>query len=160
LAAVSLFHPLFSRGSWWRLTLAQPLREPLLLETTFNLLGEGPPADSANRLSLFGATVWDSLALAAAAGETGPEGLQGEGWEVPLVGVVSAQPMEGEVQLYLAGAGVVRIEPYGLVEIATPSAAGVATPWGTFRYSRLPVSLVLHGRIVAPDRPMAAWVER
>jgi hypothetical protein len=130
LSAASLIRPLFGRANWWRLTLAQPLREPLLLETTFDLA-------------------------------VGTNDQHGERWEVPLLGVLSAQPMDGEVQLYLAGTGRVDdIKSEGLTEVAATPGAGISIPWHTFRYSRLPVSLVLIGRITAPDHPAAASVEQ
>src|SRR5262249_54065887 len=102
----------------------------------------------------------DALVWAALESEAGSEGREERGWEVPLIGVVSAEPMDGEVQLYLAGAGVVQPETNGLAEVATTLGAGVTTPWHTFRYNRLPVSLVLRGRIAATNRPAAAWAER
>jgi hypothetical protein len=160
LSALNLLYPQLSRVTWWRLTLAQPLREPLLLETTFDLVRAGLSTGPASRLSpLAGSTLLESLALAAASSESRTES-QGGRWEVPLLVVVPAQPMDGEVRLYLAAAGIDRIEPIGLGEIATVSAAGDTTPWRTFRYSRLPVSLVLHGRTAMPDRRMTAWIER
>src|SRR5205823_48298 len=39
------------------------------------------------------------------------------------------------------------------------SGGGVSIPWRTFRYSHLPVALVLHGEIAVGDRAAAASVE-
>lgn len=161
LAAMGLSQPLLGQTSWWRLTLAQPLREPLLLETTFDLAGEGLSVDPATRLGLLASgTLWESLTLSAAASEAGTEDLEEKRWEVPLLGVLSAQRMDAEVRVYLAGAGLVNAVTKGLDEVTTASPAGVSAPWRTFRYGRFPVALSLHGRITAPQRPMAAWVER
>jgi hypothetical protein len=161
LAALGPSHPLLHRGTWWRLTLAEPLREPLLLETTFPLPGEGSPLDTLSGLTpLAAGSILDWLALAAAASEPRLELSEGSRWQVPLVTVLSAEPMDGEVQLYVEGSGVVQRESEGLAEVSPPSGPGGPTRWGTFRYSRLPVALVLDGRIAAVDRSAAIRVDR
>src|SRR5581483_3649116 len=91
LAAVSLLHPLIGQGSWWRLTLDHPLREPLLLETTFDIVGERLASAPAGGVSTFAATnPLESLALVAVASEARFGSSDGRRWEVPLFTVFSA----------------------------------------------------------------------
>ncbi|HLJ98123.1 MAG TPA: hypothetical protein VKU02_33495 [Gemmataceae bacterium] len=162
LAATALLHPVINGPTWWRLTLDQPLREPLLLEATFDLAAkQSLVVPELSTSVLAGSTALDSLALAAAGFAAIHEQPEARRWEVPLLSVLSAEPMDGEVQLYLAGTGVARIETVGLGEVAAASSTGTSTPWRMFRYNRLPASLVVHSGIAAPDhRPTSAVIEQ
>jgi hypothetical protein len=177
LGAVSLLaQPL--RGTVWRLTLEQPLREPLVLEATLDLPGQeaGPPArevGSRGSPSWLAATLgtaatpWSlgplsvaPLVLVRAPGATLPRGTRDRRWEVPLLTVRAAQHMEGEVTLHLAGADLVRVETAGLREVTAGARAGASSPWRTFRYSQAPLALVLHGQVPAADRSAEAVVDQ
>lgn len=76
-------------GSLWRLTLAEPLREPVELEATTELPSSSDPGPTLFRH-----------------------------WEVPLVLVPAADRAEGEVLVRLAGADPVEIDGSGLREQA------------------------------------------
>jgi hypothetical protein len=160
LTVLGPLHPLLHQATRWRLTLAGPLREPLLLETTFQLVSEGPPRETLSALTpLAATTILEWLTLATVRSESKPEPTEENHWQVPLITVLSAEPMDGEVQLYVEGTGVVQPEPEGLAEVTPPSGSGGSSRWGTYRYSRLPVALALHGHIAAMDRSAAVRIE-
>ncbi|MBV9125194.1 MAG: hypothetical protein JO112_17700, partial [Planctomycetes bacterium] len=69
-------------------------------------------------------------------------------WDIPLPVVLTADPMEGQVTLHLAGAELVQVQSVGLQETATGSLANSHAPWRTFRYGSLPVALTLQGQTV------------
>src|SRR5262249_9524726 len=81
----------------------------------------------------------------------------------------TADRMEGEVTLHLAGTDLVRVQSENLQEggpgAAAPRRARAQEPWRTFRYGHsgppgpLP-RLALHGRPPAADRPAAAGAAR
>jgi hypothetical protein len=128
-AAAELAQPP-DRGTRWRVLLAQPLREPAVLEALFDL-GSGQAKTS-----------------------PGPE----RRWQVPLLMVLQPAPTGGELRLHVADTDRVRVEAVGLREVATGSRDG-AGPWRTFRYTSPPFSLVVGGRSIAPDRPAGPIAE-
>lgn len=116
----------------YRLRFAQPLREPVLLETTFEVPGRNAGQSSG-----------------------------GEGqWPIPLPAVVDADPLEGEVALYLGGSELVQVAAEGLREGPSSPRPNTAPPWRTFRYGAHAGALTLHGRISVADRSTEAAADR
>jgi hypothetical protein len=73
--------------------------------------------------------------------------------DVPLLSVLGAARMEGEVKLYLAGANLVQVEAAGLRELQTPAGprGNAPPPWRVFHYTQPPLALTLRGQGVAAD---------
>ncbi len=105
-AAAALAAP---HGQRWRLLLARPLtrRETVTLETTLEgHAGAGDPAAAERR------------------------------WDLPLVAVVGADPMDGELTVALAGATLRDARALGVREAGRDAAAPADRPgdWRVFRY--------------------------
>jgi hypothetical protein len=117
----------------------------------------------------------DSLTLVTSVPLQGP--LAGQAREVPLLSVPAADPLEGEVTLYLAGGDLVDVKPQGLREVPSVAKNGAdglheaALPWRRFRYQealaadpggRPPLSLRLSwrnatGRLATEVIDQACW---
>jgi len=160
LSGAALLSAPLSRGSLWRLTFAEPLAEPITLETTLDIprvestaiagVMPGPLAGTAP----LGAAVWSALAQQVAARE-----MPAEKWAIPLLTVLAADRMEGEVKVQLAGADLVEVESLGLRESVPGPRSGTPAAWRSFHYGRPPFALVLHGRIVVADQRVAPEID-
>jgi hypothetical protein len=145
------------RGTAWRLTLAQPLQEPLTLEAAFDLNTELRAREMATRLGGFAArTPFEQLGLAARARRAAEGPVPDRQWEVPLALVLGADRMAGEARLHLAGVDRVRVEAEGLQEMVENAEAGPASVWRSYRYDQGPVSLVLRGQLTNAEPPELA----
>jgi hypothetical protein len=146
-----------SRGTLWRLTLAQPLREPLALEAAIDL---GPQLQAEKiipQLSLLAignplerATL-TALMLIGAKLQT-----RDRYWEVPLLTILDTDHMVGEARLHLAGIDRVQVDAEGLQEMASEPQSGPASVWRYYRYGRGSVGLVLRGQVVNAEPPEPA----
>jgi hypothetical protein len=127
---------------WYRLTLARPLRGPLVLESTFELGNQvtegtlGPPEVKHN----------DAI----------PQKSSERLWKVPLPLVLQADALEGEVALYLGGTEFVQVEARGLRESPGNSGFKPSTAWRTFHYAHFPAGLTLRGQVLTADRSAEA----
>jgi hypothetical protein len=129
LEAASLLGARPPAGEVYRLRFTRPLREPVLLETTFEVPGRG-----------------------AAPGE--------RQWHVPLASVADADPLEGEVALYLGSSELVQVAAERLREGPASPRPDAAPPWRVFRYGAHPAALTLHGRVALADRAAEAVADR
>jgi hypothetical protein len=90
--------------------------------------------------------------------------LHGGRWEVPLLTVLGAGWMDGEVKLFLGGADVVQVDSEGLHEARPATAPGprgrAPSPWRTFSYSAPPVALTLRGQALTADRSTEAAADQ
>lgn len=120
-AAVRIVQPLPQR-EWWRLTLARPLREPLLLRATCAFEGNETPAG------------------------TGVDLL----WNVPVPLVLAADPMEGEVVLHMKGVEALSFTSRGPLEMPASSMQSRTSVWRTFRYGPAVVDLLVQGKRSLP----------
>jgi hypothetical protein len=129
-------------GGLWRLTLAQPLREPLVLEAASELLPSAGRLPKEARL------------------------LEAPHWDVPLLLVPAAERTDGEVLVRLAGADLVEVEGQGLREQSPLARDGrvangsAEPPWRKFAYQQPPVSLLLYTQPKAADRSGEALAEQ
>jgi hypothetical protein len=159
LERASLIPAVAEQGSLWRLTLAQPLRGPLTLEATPRLATEQFPAELRSLLTRFGAAhALGALVLGVQGPQTETGTDPGRRWRVPLVRVFHAERMEGEVQIYLAGAEPASVEVHGMRE--APVGSTTVGAWRSFRYSQNPVSLVLRSPARALDRSALPLADR
>ncbi|MCI0456536.1 MAG: hypothetical protein L0Z62_06100, partial [Gemmataceae bacterium] len=159
--ATSLLAPQGKPGTLWRLRLAQPLREPLLLEATLELTGQQFPEDPlALLLPLAAGTPLEAFTRAAVTQHVPLQAVGTCRWEVPLLTVLATERMDGEVSLHLAGADMVQVETTGLREVTTGPQASASSPWRAFRYRASPVGLVLWGQLAASDRTTEAVVDQ
>jgi hypothetical protein len=146
-------------GTLWRLHLAQPLREPLTLEATVDLAERHVRTDLESQVSGLAAanvlTVMASSLVERNLHEERASALSLE-WEVPLVLVPSADPLEGLVRVHLAGTDLIQVRQQGLREIGTTARPGSDSAWRSFEYTRGPLSLVLQGHRMAVERSIAA----
>ena len=164
LALLNLPRP----GALWRLTLTQPLREPITLEAAVELTDldvSGGPALSL--LPLATARPLGVAALVAAGPALADQAARQRRWDVPLVTVPAAERFSGQVTLHLGGADLVQVLSTGLREIVDaprpdgprgapaggrPLAVNVSSSWRTFRYAHPPVALSLRGSMPQADR--------
>ncbi len=159
LGAANLLSVPPARATLWRLTLAKPLREPLTLETSLDLSSQASTAEVTSHLTVLASTtVLQTMAFAAPWYKPAAGGVRAMCWEVPLISVLTAGHMDGDVRLHLAGTQLVQVEASGLRE----TAAGSDTPWAwrCFRYGKPPISLVLRGRVADADRSVIPMVNQ
>ncbi|HLN30033.1 MAG TPA: hypothetical protein VK395_19985 [Gemmataceae bacterium] len=160
LSAAALLSMPSSRGSLWRLTFAEPLAEPVTLETTLDIARVEPAAIAAALPGpLAGATPLGAAVWSALAQQIATRAMPAEKWAIPLLTVLAADRMEGEVKVHLAGADLVEVEALGLRESVPGPRSGSTAVWRSFHYGRPPFSLVLHGRIVAADQTSAPEID-
>lgn len=121
LAAASLLAVPLPQGQCWRMKLARPLHEPLLLQTAQTFL---IPVDKNVRPPF---------------------------WNVPLARVAAADPMDGEVTVHLDGVEDSGFSAYGLGEASDTTPGRFPARWRAFHYGSAPSTLVLASRrSVAP----------
>lgn len=139
------------QGTWWRLTLARPLRERLELEIALELAGQEAAGDPLSRLSTLGAySPLEAVTLLTVARAVGKPHSDERHWTIPLLAVPAAERLEGLVTVHPIGADLTRVESEGLREVGPREAAGnpkpsSSRPWRSYRYGHPPFSLVLHG---------------
>jgi hypothetical protein len=160
LQATSLLALPSRRDTIWRLTLAEPVREPVTLEAVFDL----HPQSSSERVltglaALAAGRPLELAALAAPGARPVLDTTHDQRWEVPLVSVLTADPMVGEVRLHLAGTDRVQVDAEGMRETLADSRAGSPSVWRTYRYGHPPVALVLHGQVTAGSRAVPALAD-
>jgi hypothetical protein len=123
----------------FRITLARPLREQLLLEASFELTGQTsarPGTGAADRP------------------------VRERHWQVPLPTIRGTESLDGDVALYLGGTELVRVESSGLRPGGGSFRLNAAPPWRMFRYDHLPVTLTLHEQLPLADRSAEAMADR
>ena len=73
-------------------------------------------------------------------------------WQVPLLAVLNADRMAGEVRLLASGSARMEIQSFGLREVPARNGPGNVPVWRSFRYGHGPIALTLHGRVTATDQ--------
>src|SRR5438552_927948 len=103
--------------SEWRLTFAQPLREPITLETSCELSGRALPTEALCHLTPLAAReLLPALILVAAADLSFGAFTRQWDWEVPLAFLKLPHRTTGEVNLRLASPNLVQVRSAGLWE--------------------------------------------
>jgi hypothetical protein len=144
-------------GSLWRLRFAEPLVEPLLLETTLDLAAQRPGTEISTHLgALMGPT---PLHEAVGAALVQPQRPPSQDWNIPLLAVPAAERMAGEVKVHLARADGLEIESEGLRETSLSPQPGISPMWRSFQYGQPPLALRLHGRITSSESSPSVSVD-
>jgi hypothetical protein len=139
------------RGSYWRLTLAQPLSGRLLLETQLEALPPREPIRVPGHLTALAAgSPWGFLVFWEAAFLTPPASAPRR--EIPLP-VVLGPKLDGEVRVHIAGAPPLRIEAIGLKEVGVDS--HTVNHRRVFEYEQHPLGLGLQVLMPAVATPVA-----
>lgn len=165
LQTAGVFAALPPQGTWWRLTLARPLRERLDLEIALELTGQDSAGDPLPRLStLGGRSPLEVMALTIAGRSLVKSNSDERRWAIPLLAVPAAERLEGIVTVHLIGADLVHVESEGLREVGPETAARnpnvpTSSPWRSFRYGHPPFALSLKGRTPAADRSIEALAD-
>jgi hypothetical protein len=139
LALAGSLLPLSTGRELYRLTLTRPLREPLVLESTFELPDHSFPGRPANQ---------NPANLAGTPGA--------RHWNVPLVAVLGGDHPHAEVAVHLSGMELVHAGSTGLREASSSAQSHAVLPWRTYRYGDYPFALTLDARGPASDRSTEA----
>ncbi|HMC66199.1 MAG TPA: hypothetical protein VKI65_14780 [Gemmataceae bacterium] len=161
LEAMNLFAAWPRQVSSWRLTLAEPLREPLVLETRHELAGRPSAREAAGHLTLLaGRDLLAALALASAAEQTSVSLGREKEWDVPLVLLQPPHRTVGQVNLRLPGGDVVGVQAVGLREATPRPGPDSPPPWRALHYEGWPLSLGLRAELAPTDLSSQAIADR
>jgi len=142
----------------FRISLAQPLKELLLLEATMDLADENRTRDQTAEVgnrkaevrgqrSEVGPLTFDLRRLTSDASRP-----TARRWQVPLPVVLHVASMDGEVALFVGKMELLEVERTGLTEGADLSRTHTAVPRRAFRYGAQPIGLVVTTRAPAENR--------
>ncbi len=120
----------------WRLTFAQPFREPLRLRGAVSFAAT---EDRLQRPTGFGAE------------RQGAGGQSTRTWRVPLPGILGGPSVDGVVSVHVAGADIRQADARGLVAQATATARAAPQPWNTYDYTSSLPRLTLQGKDAPPE---------
>ena len=134
-------------GARYRVTLARPLREPVVLEASFDLAGQEEIQGDAER-ALDGGRPASAPPTARA---------KDRWWRVPLPIVLSADGLDGDVALYLGTTEFVQVQARGLKSVAAGGPSPSGLPRQTLRYDRRPLALILRAPVAVADE--TGWGE-
>jgi hypothetical protein len=143
---LGLLHLPPPRGTWWRLLLARPLDNQLLIEASGRL--EAPETVQAISRSLAPLASEDpiaSLGLYAAVRSTEKKDLRGM-CEVPVFSLAGAGRTDGEIRMQPALPGRLKIQTGGLQEAGLMTLPSSGESWRVYRYHETPFSLLLDSR--------------
>ena len=144
-------------GNLWHLVLAQPLREPVTLQTTLDLTAQRLAQELSPAIALLavppaGALLWAAPGLLPPPAE--PR------WEIPLPVLLGAERHLGEIALHVHSGERIEVEARGLQEVPTGARPGGSLPFKAYRYEQTPGTLALRNWAATPLRATDATADQ